>query len=423
MSCLRIGFLIMSCSLLYSHSVQAIEQLKEYKLTCSGSSCHSSVAGLVSEVGICTAFLVNEDTVITNNHCIPENLKTEGASCEGKIKFVFPEMLNFPKEEIGCKTIKRISDMKSETISIDVAIIRLQKPSTRKAVEVNFDGLNDGDEVRVIKINPNDSGGEMIGVTCFALQNSLANPFFKSPKSPLFLVRDCQIVRGNSGSPMFNKAGQVVGVISAVGSTSIKNMPKAEGHISLGTNLGCYRDLSFTSNFKPQEECRIDLSKEARLAAEKKIFEELSTDLQKKMTDRVNKELVMINGYFHKFMQLKWVETRVTNESKTASILKVGFEPECFFPHVKTLREYDLRVKETSTALNYSYEEISGDFELNEYLVPEARIVAKKTRRLVTLNTNESKQTGEFIAKVFDENGQKLSEKKLPFCGLKVIKN
>lgn len=406
-----------------SKQVNTQSQTVDYRLKCEKETCHSSVAALVSNVGVCTAFLVSENTVITNNHCVPAELKTEGASCSGKIKFIFPEMDGYAKEEIDCETIKRISDMSSETISMDVAIIRLKVTTRRAPLQVSLDGLANGDEVRVIKIDPDASGGTQKRVTCFALQNSLANPFYKNSGSPLFLVRDCEIVRGNSGSPMLNKNGQVIGVISAVGATTIDNSKKAEGHISLGTNLACYRDLSFTNNFKPQQECKVDLSKQARVSAEKKIFENMSNELQTRLVDAVNKELIAINGNYHKFMQLKWTEQKVINDSNATTGVLIKYEPECLFPNIKDLREYEIRLKETSSALNYSFEQIFADFELNAYLVPVVRVTKQKMKRLITLNIAEAKKTGQFVAMVYSENGQKLSESKLPFCNLRMQKN
>lgn len=395
----------------------------QYKLTCTGTECHSSVAGLVSDTGLCTAFLVSEDTVITNNHCIPMSIKQEGASCFGKIKFVFPAVNEMKTEEIECESVKRISEMKSDTMALDIAILRMKKPTQRPPFQVSLDGISDTEDVQVIKINPVVTGGEMKSVKCYALQDSLANPFYTTKYSPLFLVRDCEIMKGNSGSPMINKFGHVVGVISAVGATSLNNTQQAQGHISLGSNLSCFRDLAFTNNFKIPDECKVDLSKEAQKAAEKKVFEKQSLDLQAKLVDTVNKELVIINGNYHKLMQLKWVETKLMAANKTVAGVKINFEPECFFPRVKNFQEYDARLRETSKALSFTYEEILGSLELSPYLVPVSRVSKTKKSRLLTLNTDEVKTAGHFIARVFDENGQKLSDKKLPFCNLRVEKN
>lgn len=402
---------------------EAVPAPLQYKLTCTGSECHSSVAGLVSESGLCTAFLVSEDTVITNNHCIPTSIKQDGASCLGKIKFVFPAINELKTEEIECESVKRISETKSDTMAMDIAILRMKKSTQRPPFQVSLEGINDTEEVQVIKINPIVTGGEMKSVKCYALQDSLANPFYTSKYSPLFLIRDCEIMKGNSGSPMLNKFGHVVGVISAVGATSLNNAQQIQGHISLGSNLSCFRDLAFTNNFKIPDECKVDLSKEAQKVAEKKVFEKQSVDLQTKLVDTVNKELVIINGNYHKLMQLKWVETKLMGSNKAVAGVKINFEPECLFPRVKNFQEYDERLRETSKALSFTYEEILGSLELSPYLVPISRVTKSKKNRLLTLNVDEAKTTGQFITRVFDENGQKLSDKKLPFCNLRVEKN
>jgi serine protease Do len=132
--------------------------------------------------------------VVTNNHVIAD---------ADEITVTLQDDTNFKAEVVGRDT------------KVDIALLRV-KP-TKPLISVKFgdsDGTRVGDWVLAIG-NPFGLGGTVTaGILSARAREINAGPYDD------FLQTDASINRGNSGGPMFNMAGEVIGINTAIYSPS-----------------------------------------------------------------------------------------------------------------------------------------------------------------------------------------------------------
>ena len=132
--------------------------------------------------------------VVTNNHVIAD---------ADEITVTLQDDTNFKAEVVGRDT------------KVDIALLRV-KP-TKPLIAVKFgdsDGTRVGDWVLAIG-NPFGLGGTVTaGILSARAREINAGPYDD------FLQTDASINRGNSGGPMFNMAGEVIGINTAIYSPS-----------------------------------------------------------------------------------------------------------------------------------------------------------------------------------------------------------
>jgi hypothetical protein len=137
----------------------------EAQVHCSDpSQCSPSVALLVNttptSANQCTAFLIASDIAATNAHCIPDDLKSNGASCKGRIALAFPALGQYADVRTGCNEVISVSqnDPKSGTKQ-DYAFIRLDQPVQRPVLTITHSGFTDGANYTITKIDPYQGNG------------------------------------------------------------------------------------------------------------------------------------------------------------------------------------------------------------------------------------------------------------------------
>ena len=142
--------------------------------------------------GLGSGFIISEDgIVVTNNHVI------EGAD---EITVILNDETEFTAELLG-------RDPKA-----DIAVLKID-PKNKKLTYV---GWGDSDKMRVgdwsIAIgNPLGLGGTVTAGIISAISRDLGSgPYVK------FLQTDASINRGNSGGPLFNLDGEVIGINTAI---------------------------------------------------------------------------------------------------------------------------------------------------------------------------------------------------------------
>lgn len=227
---------------------------QEAELEC-GADCSPSVGLLAYATpdiaGLCSAFLLGDDIVATNSHCIPDDLKEAGSSCKNRLWMHFAK--DGSKEtSIACDQV--IFDSKNNqglTDKPDYAYIKLAKASTRPALRITRDGFPEGAAVYVQKVNPVKGAGRMKGkqerVECRTVQNSNSLLSFFHPYSPTAFFSDCLIMKGNSGSPVLAKDGSVRGVVFAFQAQGdVKEVVANNKHLKLKEGLS---NLNFAANF------------------------------------------------------------------------------------------------------------------------------------------------------------------------------
>ena len=177
-------------------TVVSINALKN--TTYSDGEYYSDSSSEMKSLG--SGFLISEDGyIITNNHVIDGaekiNIKLKGSET------------NFPAEIIGVDSVMDIALLK---ISVKV-----------KLPFVEFDETNSkriGDTVIVVG-NPYNLGISVSTGIISALNRNLKMSSFDN-----FIQTDASINKGNSGGPMFNLSGKVIGLTSTIYSPDGENV-------------------------------------------------------------------------------------------------------------------------------------------------------------------------------------------------------
>lgn len=145
--------------------------------------------------GLGTGFVISGDgLLVTNNHVI------EGAS---EIVVTFEDGRSYTADVVGTDPLT------------DVALLQIDSDDTFAALEFgDSDAMRRGDDVMAIG-NPFGLGGTVTtGIVSALARNINAGPYDN------FIQTDAAINRGNSGGPLFNDDGEVIGMNTAIFSRS-----------------------------------------------------------------------------------------------------------------------------------------------------------------------------------------------------------
>ena len=242
----------------------------------------------------CTAFLVARDLVATNLHCLPETMNKEKQGCEG-MDFVFPKSKNHEAEVLKCKTIEFLSEpLEPNSVNVDLAILRTQTTTNREPLNFSQEGFQDEKEYTIYKINPNSEtgGGVVIKSNCQAIQNSVVNPYFSSDKSPIVNFIPCQVIPGNSGSPILSSSNEVRGIIHSTSDGKLHtlfNEPQKSAETKIftafGTSFSCVHLDLFSYPRYNHSACHIKINNQSARQLEKSKNDELSEKINKQVKE------------------------------------------------------------------------------------------------------------------------------------------
>ncbi|MES2963363.1 MAG: trypsin-like peptidase domain-containing protein [Bdellovibrionota bacterium] len=232
------------------------------KLTCADESeCPESVALMIAvtekkndrvSFQQCTSFLVADDIIATNTHCVPQKLRQPGAKCSGQIAFVFPtkggaavraecaEVLSTTKIDQNPRSTDYLR-------KVDVAFMRLSA-KVPNVTPLKFDrrGLPDGLRLRALVIDPVKQGqieGSLATRDCSTVQATVANPSYVSDTAGVATATGCEIRTGNSGAPALDDDGSVRALVFGVLPTNATS-PELAGYDTPSR----YEAISYLSN-------------------------------------------------------------------------------------------------------------------------------------------------------------------------------
>ncbi|WP_413577940.1 trypsin-like serine peptidase [Bdellovibrio sp. HCB290] len=356
-----------------------------YKVTCeSPDACPESVVGLNYDgKSVCTGVLVAEDIVATNLHCIPEDIRQNETSCKGRITVTFPASHSREEEYGDCEQIKWVSPaLKDTALTPDWAFFKLAKKAPRLHAPINTNGVSDGEVLTLYKIDPTDKGtGILRKVSCPAVQNSLANPFFIGVKSPILAMVPCETMKGNSGSPLMTPNLEVKGLLNSMGTAADVNLKKAPFyHVSFGSNFACISIPGIASASSPHADCGKSIVSDNIREASATLISRFTDPLMKSFNNDVNAELDKIHAQ-SKFVVLWDVEQKNRAfDGVQTKVSEVTYKPSCINFKKDKMRTQQGRLQHGMVTYNLEYLEWGMQIHLDNGGRPRAELVPKKTQ-------------------------------------------
>ncbi|HWU43356.1 MAG TPA: trypsin-like peptidase domain-containing protein, partial [Bdellovibrio sp.] len=323
-----------------------------YKVICEKpEDCPSNVAGVLSDKeNVCTGVLVKEDVLATNLHCLPQKLRKEGASCKGHLSFSFPENKNEPEEFAECDQVLSISsELKDTPLTPDYAFLKLRSKVSRKPATISTQGIVNNETMTIYKVDPHEDIGVLRKVTCKAAQGSMLNPLFLKAQSSVISLVPCDIVSGNSGSPIFSADNEVKAIINSKGLPDDMPVNADRFDVAFASNFSCLNipELKLQST---EPHCKTSMDRAAIRNASGTLVREAVHPLMSNFSKYVAEQFQKVHAQTKNF--LKWEANQLdipySGDEKSA-IAKVTFKPKC----ISATRE-DLEKMQSLLNINYS---------------------------------------------------------------------
>lgn len=155
--------------------------------------------------GTGTGFIISEDGyIVTNAHCVYDSSEYHAGEA------VDVSILFSDESEMEAKII-------AYDVETDIAVLKVDKTGLKPAVIGNSDDLMVGELVIAIG---NPLGFDLFGSVTSGIVSALNRQISVNEKSMSLIQTDAAINSGNSGGPLLNSCGQVIGINSAKMSSS-----------------------------------------------------------------------------------------------------------------------------------------------------------------------------------------------------------
>ncbi len=293
-------------------------------------------------LGTCSGTLYQYKYIITNSHCIPAELKRAGASCTDQIKVAFPATRSLPAEGVRCKKVIQAYDEDSQ--QPDIAVLELEYPIFRQSnVVLNQNAFGENINVYAHTMNPTSSTlGTITKKTCkMSLDNALLMETDKTASSGAIFGNNCNVISGNSGSGLFNEAGQMIGAVYArLDRPSFNSKMNEAGikyndtsYLGVAYNLGCLTSILSNSgiNCSIKEPSKTDINDFIDRAIHKhnlqgtpesQIKYALTADLKLSLTSGNTDPVTSLTSFREKWTKLFFSTARNANNEIVENLLK-----------------------------------------------------------------------------------------------------
>lgn len=385
-------------------------------------NCNPSVAFLVvvdtvkGIASVCSGFVVDTNKIMTNSHCVPEHLKSPRSDCKNRIHAYFPQTGSYFKTDVGCSRVLRASELNPKTgaagpnlVEIDYALLETEYPISRPAVALSGGEVADGEVLRSDRVNPLDGDyprGLLVSESCEAVMKTALYPAFHRGDSP-FVTSRCNVISGNSGSPLFGRDGKVRAITQAVPSDTFKKvfsklMLEPAAPMSFASRLGCiqFEEIGFTPRIA--DECSRRVSYSGYEGALSWLFEDADDRFTAQFKDEARR-----NGAYSEFDWAKLTVTQDLTARKNPDApteTQVVAAPACFVSpkswigrHSQGAGQYSRSAKETVTLPRFN-----AKVGLDRLLKPAMKIRYVDSVNVDLLfNADELTRNSEFADRTF----------------------
>lgn len=336
-------------------------------------NCPAGVAYLVSNKKACTGFLISDSIIATNRHCLQQSKKwTVGADCK-EIEIYFPKTKQNDPLKVSCKSLKDIGPDLNYEITPDWALLEIEKTEGIPPLTLSSTGPKHQESVKIFKMNPLSPSkieAELEVIECKNVLNSHINPLAQTSESITLGFLPCQVMPGNSGSPIVNQQNQVVAILNARTDLDLKAkipyLPSVPNEAAYGTHVSCL-------STQPSPDCRKPVS-------EKEFNEKLNASVDQtikilqQQAERTFKEtledLYLKSGRVYRWT-LERVQLSASDQQRQTSQGILGilrFRPLCININRDSIKKSEAKLRKTSLSISYPIYRIEFAAKYNEEL-------------------------------------------------------
>ncbi len=329
-----------------------------------------------SGLSVCTSFLVSPKILMTNSHCVSGISLTDECSNNVAVHVKTPAGYEFKK----CSRIISRSQIGEGTSKPDFAVIELDSPVSAIGMNLSREGVIEGAELTIESVDYTQSdegilyGKKKISKCSPHTNTALGN--YAVPKSsiiPLFgdTSQSCKIIKGNSGSPVFNSANKVVSILFATFDRD--ELAREIGHplnrnMALATNLACIRSGISTFDAQRAIDCDQVIRDEAR------YFERLGETVEHGGTDARRKKSELMRSLLPTAFEFDFEEKKKDTDGMKYSF---SYKPRCMKKPSFWSDEEKLKIRTSETNVRRYSSNISDyafgiKIVYDEYIRPSA---------------------------------------------------